>query len=89
MKRRSFISSSAKIATGLAVANAIPFQQVLANRPRVSANDKVQVALIGCKGMGWTDLKSTLLRPEVECIGLYDSKATAILMCILPTLWVV
>lgn len=38
----------------------------------IGANDKIQVALIGCKGMGFEDLKAFLRNPKVECIALSD-----------------
>ena len=38
----------------------------------VGANDKINVALIGCKNMGWADLSDFLLHPEVDCVALCD-----------------
>ncbi len=38
----------------------------------LSANDKINVALIGCKGMGWANLSDFLLNKEVECVALCD-----------------
>jgi predicted dehydrogenase len=39
---------------------------------KVSANDKIGVALMGCKGMGNYDLENHLRLPDVECIALCD-----------------
>ena len=39
---------------------------------KVSANDKINVGLIGCKGMGWTNLEDFLLNKEIECVALCD-----------------
>lgn len=36
------------------------------------ANDRINVALIGCRSMGWSDLSDALRRPEVRCIALCD-----------------
>ena len=38
----------------------------------VSASDKVVVALIGCKGMGFNDLTAFLQQPGVICAALCD-----------------
>jgi predicted dehydrogenase len=37
-----------------------------------AASDKIKVGLVGCKGMGFADLKTFLAHPEVECIALCD-----------------
>ena len=36
------------------------------------ANDRINVALIGCRNMGWGDLNDALLIPEVRCVALCD-----------------
>ncbi len=41
-------------------------------RGGISANDKISVALIGCKGMGMYNLKDHLKFPEIECAALCD-----------------
>ena len=38
----------------------------------VSANDKIGIGLIGCNGMGFSDLQAFLRNPEVECVALAD-----------------
>jgi predicted dehydrogenase len=43
-----------------------------ANRGRTAANDKVVVALIGCRNMGYGDLADFLRFPGVECAVLCD-----------------
>lgn len=39
---------------------------------KVSANDKVQIALVGCKGVGWSNALSHLKLPDVELVALCD-----------------
>ena len=39
---------------------------------QVGANDKINVALIGCRSMGWANLCDFLLIPEVSCVALCD-----------------
>ena len=43
---------------------------------KVSANDKINVALIGCKNMGWGDLTDLLQNSEIECVALCDIDQT-------------
>lgn len=63
--RRSFLKQSAVVTAGIA---AIP---TIMNAG-CSPNEKVHVGLIGCRGMGFNDLKSFLKNDDVECIALCD-----------------
>src|SRR5437870_8244235 len=65
MNRRTFLGSSlaAAIAAGAGRAD---------DKKAVSPNEKVTVALVGCGGMGWADLKDFLRVPEVELAALCD-----------------
>ena len=45
---------------------------VRAGRTQVGANDKIRVGLIGCNGMGFSNLTAFLRNSEVECIALAD-----------------
>src|SRR3546814_11009407 len=38
----------------------------------VGANDRINVALIGCRNMGWHDLMDFLRHKEVRCLALCD-----------------
>ncbi len=58
--RRKFLKSSV-LATTLT-----PFQNIL------GANDRLNVGLIGCRGMGWSNLSRFLSNPGVRCLGLAD-----------------
>ena len=66
----------ALLAGGLAAtaaATVVPLGQAFAQRRRrVSANDKVQVGLIGCKGMGWADLTAMCKGADVTPVALCD-----------------
>src|SRR3990170_5449299 len=42
---------------------------------RVSANDKVQVGVIGCKGMGWANLTAMMKGADVTPVALCDVDA--------------
>ena len=66
--RRDFIRQAAILGAGLSMN---PFFIKAGGNP-VGANDKIRVGLIGCKGMGFSDLQAFLRNPEVECIALAD-----------------
>jgi predicted dehydrogenase len=72
MKRRSFLSTSLKFGTGLAIAYGTPVELLANYRRQYNLNNEIGVALIGCKGMGWSNLASMLKIPEVKCIALCD-----------------
>jgi predicted dehydrogenase len=64
--RRSFIRNATLATAGTA---AFPY---IIHGGTVSANDKITVGLIGCKGQGWANLRAFLGQPGVVCAGLCD-----------------
>lgn len=64
--RRTFIKNAA-----VATAGVIAFPTIL-RAGSVSANDKITVGLIGCKGQGWSNLSTFLNQPGVVCAALCD-----------------
>lgn len=69
--RRDFLKkSAAMMAAGLAMPSVLADEHLFARN--VGANDKINIALIGCKNMGWENLKDFLIHPEVECMALCD-----------------
>ena len=71
VSRRNFIRNSASaIAAGLVMPSFLHENSMFAHS--VGANDKINVALIGCKSMGWADLSDFLIHPEVDCVALCD-----------------
>ncbi len=68
--RRDFLRQ-----TATAMAAGIVLPEVLrakALRASVSASDQINVALIGCRSMGWYDLSDMMKHPGVNCVGLCD-----------------
>ena len=66
--RRSFLKK-----TSYAVATGIVMPAYLNSATLgVSANDKINVALIGCGNMGWHNLMSFMKSDEVRCLALCD-----------------
>ncbi len=71
--RRRFVRNSS------IVAGATMFPGILQARVgRVAPSDQVRVGVIGCNGMGFSDLRSILKVPEVECGALCDVDASVL-----------
>ena len=71
--RRRFIRHTSAALVGAGIAAALPVETFAQTRRRIGANDKIHFGLIGCKGMGWTNMKTQLSSiPESECIALAD-----------------
>lgn len=66
--RRTFIKDSA-MAVGLLPL--LPFPSVIANH-KISPNDRISFGVIGCNGMGFSNLKSLHKIPETQCLALCD-----------------
>ena len=70
--RRHFLRNSALSATGAGLIS-LPAMEAIADQRRyVSPNAKLQIGVIGCNGMGWSDLRSHLLLSDVQCVALAD-----------------
>lgn len=64
--RRTFVHT----ATGSIVGLSLP--GLLGTTPRVAPSDRIRVGVIGCNGMGFSDVNSMLKVPDVECAALCD-----------------
>ena len=69
--RRSFIKTSAAAAAGLGVSSTLSASFLSPSRV-LGANDRINVALIGARNMGWYDLEDILKQSNVECHTLCD-----------------
>lgn len=70
--RRDFIKKST---AGLLVSGAtfmFPMELLAAMRKKVGPNDTINVGLIGCNGMGFSDLSSFLKMSDINVIALCD-----------------
>jgi predicted dehydrogenase len=68
--RRRFIikgSSLAAIGAGL-----VPGREAAAESKAAAPSDRVRFGVVGCKGMGWADMRSALKTKGVECVALAD-----------------
>jgi len=68
VSRRNFIRTSSLLAAGTMLPG-VSHSNILNS---LSANDKVNVGLIGCRNMGWYDLTDFLKHPNVRCVALCD-----------------
>ena len=66
--RRDFLKTASVLAAG----SIFPLDALSKARLGISANDKIQVGLIGARSQGFSDLISFLKNPEVECVALCD-----------------
>ncbi|WP_421824997.1 Gfo/Idh/MocA family protein [Flagellimonas oceanensis] len=70
--RRQFVKRSGLGAAGLGASMVLPTELLASIRKTISPNDKIQVGLIGCNGMGFGDLNSMLQNSEVDVVALCD-----------------
>jgi predicted dehydrogenase len=69
--RRQFIKNTAIAATGIGLSSSSPLAWSSGSKT-IPASDTVVIGLIGCKGMGFSDLKAFLKHPGVVCGALCD-----------------
>jgi len=69
--RRSFVQLGTLAGLGTFF-NFLPLEALAATRKTISANDKIQFGVIGCNGMGWSNMRAHLSIDQVECIALCD-----------------
>ncbi len=67
INRRSFVKKSGAVAGTTLAASMIPWSVSCS-----SPSDRIGVALIGCRSMGFTDLKAFLDEENVDCIAMCD-----------------
>ena len=69
--RRKFIRNGIAATAGIAGLGSLP--ELFGISPvRVSPSDKIRVALIGGRNMGWSNLETFLKFPQVECASICD-----------------
>jgi len=67
--RRRFIKGSSLAAIGAGLAPAVKAQ---AATVATAPSDRLRFGVVGCNGMGWSDMRSALKTPGVECVALAD-----------------
>jgi predicted dehydrogenase len=71
MKRRIFLSESSKFLGGAALASVLP-SRIHGKTTVIPPSDRIKMGVIGCKGMGSSDMNSMLKLPEVDIVSLCD-----------------
>ncbi len=66
------MKSTSRGIIGLSMLNAFPMEILAQTRKKVGPNDRIRVGLIGCKGMGFANLRSMLKISEIEVAALCD-----------------
>jgi len=69
--RRKFIKNTSLLAGGI-ISPGFASQSIGSINKIIGANDNIKFGLIGCKGMGWGDMRSILKNPQTDCIALCD-----------------
>ncbi|WP_368320876.1 Gfo/Idh/MocA family protein, partial [Parabacteroides distasonis] len=71
MNRRTFMQKTGLIMSGLTLSPLIG-KSYSSIYGQTAPSNKVKVALIGCRSMGYGDLNTFLDYPETECVALCD-----------------
>ncbi len=69
MNRRNFIRNASVTTAGVSLSSVIPR---MAEMPMMSPSDNVNVALVGCRNMGFGILQHHLSDPGVNCVAMCD-----------------
>jgi predicted dehydrogenase len=69
--RRNFLKTSATAAAGIGMSSSLSASLMAPSRV-LGANDRINVALIGCRNQGWWNLGDILKQPNVELHTLCD-----------------
>lgn len=65
--RRDFLKSTAVTAAGIGIAPSV-YSKIINSPP----SDRINIGLIGCNGQGYSNLRTFLDHPQVECLALCD-----------------
>lgn len=77
MKRREFTkNASAALAGSMFMTPALSKAEAWSKR--ISPNDKLQIGVIGCNGMGWSNTSSHLRMKDVDLVGICDVDSNVI-----------
>jgi predicted dehydrogenase len=71
--RRRFLRQTSAAFAGASLSSQLSLGAVAALAGRVGANDRINYGLIGCKGMGWSNMRAALNAiPQAQCVALAD-----------------
>ena len=72
MKRRQFLAQTSTLVGGIALANGLPMSRIFGATKTIAPSDKIRIGVIGCKGMGNSNMVSMMKNKEVQVVGLCD-----------------
>src|SRR5690606_10332156 len=70
--RRNFVKKSSLLIASTMIPGIYPLEALASVRKNVAASDQINIGLIGCKGMGFSNLTSFLKISEVNVLALCD-----------------
>lgn len=70
--RRDFIINAATAAGALGMMQMLPLELIAKSRKRVSANDRINIGLIGVRNQGFNNVRAFLKLSEVNLLALCD-----------------
>lgn len=70
--RRQFLGDGLYLVAAAGLAGLIPASLGLSSCKRAGANDRIGVALIGCRNMGYTNICGFIRQPDVDLVALCD-----------------
>ena len=70
--RRKFLQNTLLASAALGLPSFVSAESFRELTKKVGANDQLNYGLIGCKGMGWSNMNAHLKIPRVNCVALAD-----------------
>ena len=70
--RRDFLRKTSLATAALSLPSYLTAMPFPTGTTRIPASEQLNLGLIGCRGMGWSNLQSHLKIPGVNCIALAD-----------------
>lgn len=70
--RRKFIQNTMLMGAGISMPQILSASDFGLFTRTIKASDQINFGLIGCKGMGWSNMNAHLKLPQVNCIALAD-----------------
>ncbi|MFC5623214.1 Gfo/Idh/MocA family protein [Algoriphagus winogradskyi] len=70
--RRKFIQNTMLLGAGLGMPQILTASDFGRFTRKIKASDQLNYGLIGCKGMGWSNMNAHLKMPQVNCVALAD-----------------
>ncbi|MFN5331965.1 MAG: gfo/Idh/MocA family oxidoreductase, partial [Bacteroidota bacterium] len=70
--RRRFIQNTMLLGAGLSMPSLLTAADFGKFTRSIGPTDQINYGVIGCKGMGWSNMNAHLKIPQVNCVALCD-----------------